>query len=160
MMRSLAACPASARKASAWIKSRSIRFRSATSPCRNMKPASAMSSRFSGMSLTSTQSPAPMASRRASDNPSDLEGLSLALLEAMGAGLCVLVSDIPENLELMADAGFMFRHGDVADLKRMLRLLIHADALRAEAGQAARDRIIERYLWPKIAKEIEEAYQE
>jgi glycosyltransferase involved in cell wall biosynthesis len=92
--------------------------------------------------------------------PSDLEGLSLALLEAMGAGLCVLVSDIPENVELMEDAGFMFRHGDIADLSRMLRLLIRADALRAEAGRAARNRIEERYLWPKIAKEIEEVYQE
>ena len=29
--------------------------------------------------------------------PSDLEGLSLALLDAMGAGLCVLTSDVPEN---------------------------------------------------------------
>ena len=29
--------------------------------------------------------------------PSDLEGLSLALLDAMGAGLCVLASDVPEN---------------------------------------------------------------
>ena len=29
--------------------------------------------------------------------PSDLEGLSLALLDAMAAGVCVLTSDIPEN---------------------------------------------------------------
>ena len=31
--------------------------------------------------------------------PSDMEGLSLALLDAMGASLCVLASDIPENRE-------------------------------------------------------------
>jgi glycosyltransferase involved in cell wall biosynthesis len=36
--------------------------------------------------------------------PSDLEGLSLALLEAMGAGLCVLASDIPES-ELVDGVG-------------------------------------------------------
>jgi hypothetical protein len=92
--------------------------------------------------------------------PSDLEGLSLALLEAMGAGLCVLVSDIPENLELMDGAGFTFRRGDVADLTRMLAVLIQADSLRADAGRAARRRIEEQYLWPKIAKEIEAAYFE
>jgi len=92
--------------------------------------------------------------------PSDLEGLSLALLEAMGAGLCVLVSDIPENLKLMNGAGFTFRRGDVADLTRMLALLIRADSLRADAGRAARRRIEEQYLWPKIAKEIEMAYLE
>jgi glycosyltransferase involved in cell wall biosynthesis len=92
--------------------------------------------------------------------PSDIEGLSLALLEAMGAGLCVLASDIPDNLELMEGAGFTFRRGDVADLKRMLSLLSNAGPLRADAGQAARTRIEEHYLWPQIAKEIEEAYQE
>jgi len=91
--------------------------------------------------------------------PSDLEGLSLALLEAMGAGLCVLVSDIPENLELVDGAGFTFKRGDVADLTRMLRLLLHSDLLRVDAGRAARKRIEERYLWPKIAKEIEEVYR-
>jgi glycosyltransferase involved in cell wall biosynthesis len=92
--------------------------------------------------------------------PSDLEGLSLALLEAMGAGLCVLVSDIPENLELVGGAGFAFRRGDVADLTRMLALLVQADSLRADAGRAARKRIEEQYLWPKITKEIEAAYFE
>ncbi len=56
--------------------------------------------------------------------PSDLEGLSLALLDAMGAGVCVLTSDIPENLELVHDAGFTFQRGSVDDLERMLRLLI------------------------------------
>ena len=92
--------------------------------------------------------------------PSDLEGLSLALLEAMGAGLCVLVSDIPENRELMEGAGYTFRCGDVADLKRMLELLIRSDSLRAATGRAARKRIEEHYLWPSITKEIEDAYQE
>jgi glycosyltransferase involved in cell wall biosynthesis len=40
--------------------------------------------------------------------PSDLEGLSLALLDAMGAGLCVLTSDAPENREVVDGAGFTF----------------------------------------------------
>jgi glycosyltransferase involved in cell wall biosynthesis len=40
--------------------------------------------------------------------PSDLEGLSLALLDAMGAGLCVLTSDVPENREAVEQAGFTF----------------------------------------------------
>ncbi len=92
--------------------------------------------------------------------PSDLEGLSLALLEAMGAGLCVLVSDIPENRELMEGAGFTFRCGDLADLKQMLELLIRADSLRTAAGKAAKKRIEEHYLWPSITKEIEAAYYE
>src|SRR5439155_23683322 len=56
--------------------------------------------------------------------PSAIEGLSLSLVEAMGAGLCVLVSDIPENLEVAKEAGFIFRNGDSYHLERMLRVLI------------------------------------
>ena len=36
---------------------------------------------------------------------SDLEGLSLALLDAMGTGVCVLASDIPENREVVDGSG-------------------------------------------------------
>ena len=92
--------------------------------------------------------------------PSDLEGLSLALLEAMGAGLCVLASDIPENRELVDGAGFLFRPGDRTDLQRMLRLLITDPAVREWAGKAAKQRIRERYLWPKIAQQVEQAYMQ
>lgn len=78
----------------------------------------------------------------------------------MGAGRCVLLSNIPENLEVMNGAGFTFKRGDCADLTRMLRLLLGADTLRADAGRAARRRIEDCYLWPEITQEIEVAYQE
>ena len=55
--------------------------------------------------------------------PSDLEGLSLALLDAMGAGLCVLTSDVPENREVVDGAGFTFERGNSADLAGRLRYL-------------------------------------
>ena len=87
-----------------------------------------------------------------------MEGLSLALLEAMAAGLCTLVSDIPENRELVDGVGFTFSRGDVADLERMLRLLIADREIREDAGRSAKRRIEYQYLWPKIAKEIEGVY--
>ena len=92
--------------------------------------------------------------------PSDLEGLSLALLDAMGAGLCVLSSDVAENREAMDDAGFTFRRGDAADLADRLRFLIANPAVREAAGQAAKRRIREHYQWPQIAAEIERVYFE
>lgn len=92
--------------------------------------------------------------------PSDLEGLSLALLDAMGAGLCVLTSDVPENREAVEDAGFTFRRGDVADLTDRLQFLIANPAVRDAAGQAAKRRIHEQYQWSKIAAEIERIYFE
>jgi glycosyltransferase involved in cell wall biosynthesis len=90
--------------------------------------------------------------------PSDLEGLSLALLDAMGAGLCVVASDVPENVEAVKDTGFTFRRGDANDLADRLRFLIGNPAVREAAGRMARDRVRDHYLWPDIAAEIEKAY--
>jgi glycosyltransferase involved in cell wall biosynthesis len=92
--------------------------------------------------------------------PSDLEGLSLALLDAMGAGLCVLTSDVLENREVVDGAGFTFRRGDSADLAERLRFLIANPSVREAAGQMARKRIEEQYQWQKIAGDIEQAYFE
>jgi glycosyltransferase involved in cell wall biosynthesis len=90
--------------------------------------------------------------------PSDLEGLSLALLDAMGAGICVLTSDIPENCEVVEDAGFTFRRGDVDDLERMLRMLLSDPQVREAAGRRAQERVRRGYLWPQIAADIERTY--
>jgi glycosyltransferase involved in cell wall biosynthesis len=90
--------------------------------------------------------------------PSDLEGLSLALLDAMGAGLCVLASDVPENREAMGDAGFTFRQGDANDLADRLRFLIANPTVRQAAGKMAKRRVREHYLWQDIATEVEKAY--
>jgi len=92
--------------------------------------------------------------------PSDLEGLSLALLDAMGAGLCVLTSDVPENREVVDGAGFTFQRGSAADLADRLRFLIANPAVREAAGRAAKKRIEEQYQWQKIATDIEQAYFE
>jgi glycosyltransferase involved in cell wall biosynthesis len=92
--------------------------------------------------------------------PSDLEGLSLALLDAMGAGLCVLASDVPENREVVEGAGYMFTRGSAIDLADRLHFLIANPAVREAAGRTAKRRIQDQYQWPKIAADIEKAYFE
>ena len=92
--------------------------------------------------------------------PSDIEGLSLALLDAMAAGVCALTSDIPENQEVVAGAGFTFRPGDRSDLRRVLELLIRNPKLREQVAAEGERQIKERYLWPDIARSIEKAYYE
>jgi len=91
--------------------------------------------------------------------PSDIEGLSLALLDAMGAGVCVLASDVPENREVIEDTGFVFKRGDVPDLQRMLGLLLSDARLREIAGGSAQQRVRQYYLWGKVAKEIAAVYE-
>jgi glycosyltransferase involved in cell wall biosynthesis len=90
--------------------------------------------------------------------PSDLEGMSLALLDAMGAGICVLASDTPENIEAIADTGFTFRRGDVLDLERMLTLLLSDVRLRAAAASRAQQRVRQNYQWDKVVRELGEIY--
>jgi glycosyltransferase involved in cell wall biosynthesis len=92
--------------------------------------------------------------------PSDLEGLSLALLDAMGAGLCVLTSDVPENREVVEGAGYLFTRGSASDLADRLRFLIANPAVREAAGRTAKRRIQDQYQWPEIAVNIEKAYFE
>jgi glycosyltransferase involved in cell wall biosynthesis len=90
--------------------------------------------------------------------PSSVEGMSLALLDAMAAGVCVLTSDIPENQEVVESVGFTFHSGDRADLARMLELLIWSPELRRQSAARGRDRIQQEYRWPEIARSIERTY--
>jgi glycosyltransferase involved in cell wall biosynthesis len=92
--------------------------------------------------------------------PSDIEGLSLALLDAMGSGVCVLASDVPENCEVIEDTGFVFKRGDVGDLQRMLSLLLSDERLREIAGASAQQRVRQHYLWGKAAQDLAAVYEE
>ncbi len=70
--------------------------------------------------------------------PSFTEGLPLAVLEAMAAGRCNIVSAIPPNLELVEHEvnGLAFRPGDVADLAAQLDRAVADGELRAKLGEA------------------------
>lgn len=68
--------------------------------------------------------------------PSELEGMPLSLLEALSCGCCCLVSNIPENRDVVGDCGVTFRSGDAADLADKLRELL-ASPERIERCRAA-----------------------
>ena len=57
--------------------------------------------------------------------PSDVEGMPLSLLEAMSYGCFCLVSDIPENAEVVGDHALTFRKSDTEDLREKLEYLIN-----------------------------------
>jgi glycosyltransferase involved in cell wall biosynthesis len=91
--------------------------------------------------------------------PSALEGLSIALLEAMSFGRAVLVSDIPENLEVVAGVGQTFRAGDAADLGERLRELLATPERLAELGRAGRERIERDYSWEGVVRDTVRVYE-
>jgi glycosyltransferase involved in cell wall biosynthesis len=91
--------------------------------------------------------------------PSYIEGLSNALLEAMSYQKCVLVSDIPENLEVLQGNGFWFRTGDVGDLAASLnRLLDEPTAVLAMEARLAQEQGPEQ-TWDAIAGKYEALYR-
>lgn len=92
--------------------------------------------------------------------PSTVEGLPISLLEAMSFSRPVLVSDIPENLEVSGGIASTFARENAADLSRALAGMLAMDeAERRRLGAAARDRVASRYTWDIVANEVEALYR-
>lgn len=92
--------------------------------------------------------------------PSESEGLSMALLEAMGHGTATLVSNIPENLEAIGKTGFTFKSKDVNDLKNKLAYLLVKPVEVSLSSKAAKERIEKEFGWDSIARKIADIYNE
>jgi len=90
--------------------------------------------------------------------PSSLEGLPVALLEAMNYGNCCIASDIPENLEALGDCGYNFRNRDSEDLRRVLNDLIeHPDKVQTKK-HAAIEHVRQHYSWDRVTDQMEGLY--
>jgi glycosyltransferase involved in cell wall biosynthesis len=72
--------------------------------------------------------------------PSEREGLSFAVLEAMAHGLAIVVADGPGNPEAVGDAGIVVRAGGAVALADALHRLATDEAERRRLGAAARER--------------------
>ncbi|MEB3269008.1 MAG: glycosyltransferase family 4 protein, partial [Leptolyngbya sp.] len=86
--------------------------------------------------------------------PSDIEGLPLALLEAMREGIPVLASDIAAHRQLlMGDRGLLFRAGDVDSCATALQWAMHnPEALKPRAIRA-QQYVQQHHSWDHIAAE-------
>ncbi len=91
--------------------------------------------------------------------PSEDEGLSLALLEALGYGLPCVVSDIPANLEAIAQCGVSFESKNILDLKQKLSALINRPDIMSMLGTVARERAQAEYDWQAIARRTLAVYE-
>jgi len=92
--------------------------------------------------------------------PSLYEGVSLALLEAMAAGLPAVVTRVGGNPEVVRDGecGFLIESGDTEGFARALIALAREGGLRAKMGRAARARIEAEFDLKKAVKQYEEIY--
>jgi glycosyltransferase involved in cell wall biosynthesis len=96
--------------------------------------------------------------------PSSVEGLPIALLEALACGCLTVVSDIPENLEAVTleggrPFGFVFRTGQLDDLaSKLVDALSNPVGLRG--GDRVRSLVREQFSWQTIAQQTEAVYWE
>lgn len=92
-------------------------------------------------------------------HPSEAEGLSITILEAMSYGTCVLISNIPENLETIDHSGFSFETKNIDDLYEKLVYLLNVPEIVAGRGERGRNFIKENFNWDKIVEETEKVYK-
>lgn len=91
--------------------------------------------------------------------PSDIEGMSISLLEALAYGNAVLCSDIPENTLVTEDKAMHFQKSNVADLANKLQLLCDDEAIVNQLKNGADDFILSKYNWNDVASATYELYE-
>lgn len=92
--------------------------------------------------------------------PSDLEGMSLCLLEAMSYGNCVLCSNIEESANVVDEYGLRFQKDDVKSLaSEITYALEHPNAVKV-FKQEASDYICHRFQWDKVVDATLKLYAE
>jgi glycosyltransferase involved in cell wall biosynthesis len=90
--------------------------------------------------------------------PSESEGLSIALLEAMAHGVATLVSDIPENCEVISYTGYTFKSKNVADLIGKLNGLLRNPEIVQAMGEMQKKRVLKEYNWEAVTEKIQAIY--
>lgn len=93
--------------------------------------------------------------------PTLWEGLSIALIEAMASGRCILASDIPANRELITNGvnGLLFNLANKSDFTEKLELLILSPELRQKLSAASIHDSV-KYSSKTMADSISEIYKE
>lgn len=90
--------------------------------------------------------------------PSDLEGLPLAMLEAMREGIPVVASDIPPHQQLVAGRGILFEAGNVDSCLQSLQWSIQNPEECAKMAKNAQIYLQNNYSWERITSDTMRLY--
>jgi glycosyltransferase involved in cell wall biosynthesis len=91
--------------------------------------------------------------------PSEREGTSFALLEAMGHGLAIVAAAGRGSPETVGDAALLFESGDEDSLVAALEALASDPELRGSLGRRARARMLERFEVGTFLERTEAVYR-
>ncbi|MDX2099577.1 MAG: glycosyltransferase family 4 protein [Leptolyngbyaceae cyanobacterium bins.59] len=92
--------------------------------------------------------------------PSKLEGLPLAMLEAMQQGVPVLASDIPPHQELLEnERGLLFEVGNLNHLQEQIIWAINHQAEMTSMAEQARNYVLTHHSWETITQKTLEVFE-
>lgn len=84
--------------------------------------------------------------------PSDLEGMSLCLLEALAYKNALLCSDILENTSVAENRAIYFKKGSVEDLAEKLQMMCDDNELVEKVRDGVDEFILNKYRWQDVAE--------
>lgn len=84
--------------------------------------------------------------------PSDIEGMPISLLEAKSYGNVCLVSDIPENREIISSDDYVFEAGNVDRLRHQIKKIIRLNIQTHE-------NILLPFDWDKVTQKTLDLYE-
>jgi glycosyltransferase involved in cell wall biosynthesis len=87
----------------------------------------------------------------------EVGGTHPALIEAMGAGNCVIAKDTPENHEVLEDCGLFFQ--EAGDLGRLMELTLSDSALAEHLRSRALQRANRAYSWTAVTNAYEKLFK-
>lgn len=87
----------------------------------------------------------------------EVGGTHPALLEAMGAGNCVLAKKTPEHVEVLDESGLYFDTAE--DLSGLIRRVLDDPPLAAQYRERTRSRARTNYSWEAITNQYEQLFR-
>jgi glycosyltransferase involved in cell wall biosynthesis len=93
--------------------------------------------------------------------PSEAEGLSISLLEAMSAKRPILISDIDANKEAVSDKTPTFKTKDIDDLKNKIEEFLNKnnEEILDKSVKNSYNKVLTEYNWDQITKSIVDVYK-
>jgi glycosyltransferase involved in cell wall biosynthesis len=91
--------------------------------------------------------------------PSDIEGMSLCLLESLAYKNVLLCSDIPENSSVAEDKAIYFKKGDIEDLTAKLQFLCDDTAFVEKSREGVDEFVLNKYSWQEVAESTLKLYK-
>lgn len=92
--------------------------------------------------------------------PSDVEGMSISLLEALSYGNAVLSSNIPENTVITEDKAILFKKSDISDLTEKLKMMCDDETIVQNIKKGVDEFVLSKYDWQDVAVKTHNLYKQ